>query len=173
LLAATVQSNFVAQASTTDGPAAAMTGINRALLRRAIEARFATVFHGVLGPDGRLSYCNAGQEPPLLIRRDGRVEELTVGGPVVGLLSVATYDAADVMLEPGDLVVVCSDGVTEARNTQGDEYGRDRMMALLSGRHGDDPIEVLEDLVSAVNAFAGREPQADDITALVLRYRRA
>ena len=70
LLAAAVQSNFAAQAPVSATPADAMARINNALLRRAIEARFATMFYGALTVDGQLSYCNAGQEPPLVVRAD-------------------------------------------------------------------------------------------------------
>jgi serine phosphatase RsbU (regulator of sigma subunit) len=172
LLAAAVQSNFVAQAQLTSGPAETMAGINRALLRRAVEARFATMFHGILRMDGRLSYCNAGQEPPVLVQSNGRVEELTCGGPVIGLLTGATYESANALLDTGDLVVVCSDGVTEARNDAGDEYGRQRLCDLVATWHGADPGTVLDAVLKSVNAFAESAPQGDDLTVLVLRYRR-
>ena len=170
LLAAVVQSNFVAQAPVSTDPADAMARINRALLRRAIQARFATMFYGAIAADGTLRYCNAGQEPPLLLHEDG-VEWLEQGGPVLGLLSIAAYEQATVSLRPGDLVVICSDGVTEARNAAGDEFGRDRLVAAMSGCHGGKPDAVLEQLLEAVRTFSAGEPQADDITALVLRYR--
>jgi len=71
LLAAVVQSNFVAQASVGTDPGQTTARVNTAMLRRPIEARFATMFHGVLTTDGRLSYCNAGQEPAIVVGRDG------------------------------------------------------------------------------------------------------
>ena len=172
LLAAAVQSNFNAQAPVSSDPADTMARVNKALLRRAIEARFATMFHGAVLADGRLNYCNAGQEPPLVVRTD-RVEWLETGGPVLGLLSVATYESDTVVLEPGDLVIVCSDGVTEARNPAGDEFGRDRLVASTRACHGWKPEQVLEHLLAAVRTFSEGAAQADDITALVLRYRGA
>jgi sigma-B regulation protein RsbU (phosphoserine phosphatase) len=147
-----------------------MARINKALLRRAIEARFATMFYGAVTADGTLSYCNAGQEPPLVVR-DGSVEWLEQGGPVLGLLSIATYEHASVSLAPGDLVVVCSDGVTEARNDAGEEFGRDRLVAAMTTCHGLRPDAVLEQLLGSVRRFSEGAPQGDDITALVLRYR--
>jgi len=170
LLAAAVQSNFVAQAPLSADPAEAMARVNKALLRRAIEARFATMFYGAVTPDGRLSYCNAGQEPPLVIGKSGTAW-LETGGPVLGLLSIATYEFDSVALEPGDLVVVCSDGVTEARNRAGDEFGRDRLVDAVRRSHGAKPEVVLEHLMGAVKLFSEGTPQADDVTALVLRYR--
>jgi sigma-B regulation protein RsbU (phosphoserine phosphatase) len=170
LLAAAVQSNFVALAPVSSEPAETMARVNKALLRRAIDARFATMFYGALTADGRLSYCNAGQEPPLVLGRNG-ISWLEIGGPVLGLLSIATYEFETVVLEPGDLVIVCSDGVTEARNRAGDEFGRDRFVEAVRGRHGAKPEAVLEHLIAAVKLFSEGAAQADDVTALVLRYR--
>jgi serine phosphatase RsbU (regulator of sigma subunit) len=170
LLAASVQSNFVALAPVSAHPAETMTRLNKALLRRAIESRFATMFHGELTMDGRLSYCNAGQEPPLVIGREG-VSWLEAGGPVLGLLPTAAYESATVILEPGDLVIICSDGVTEARNAVDDEFGRDGLVDAVRAHHGARPEIVLDRLIAAVKEFADGAQQADDITALVIRYR--
>ena len=170
LLAAAVQSNFAAHAPVSVSPADAMTRINKALLRRAIEARFATMFYGAITADGKLSYSNAGQEPPLVVRANS-TNWLEEGGPVLGLLSIATYAYETVSLEPGDLVVVCSDGVTEARNQAGDEFGRDRLLEALKGHHGSKPDIALEHVLGAVKSFSQGAAQADDITLLILRYK--
>ena len=170
LLAAAVQRNFIAPAPVSGDPADTLTRVNNALLRRAIEARFATMFHGVVNPDGYLSYCNGGQEPPLVLRRDG-MAWLEAGGPVLGLLPGATYEFDNVTLAAGDLVVVCSDGVTEARNEAGEEFGRERLIEAMQGCHGTKPDAVLERLFAAVRTFSHGTPQGDDITGLVLRYR--
>ena len=170
LLAATLQSHFVAHAQVAGEPADTVARINKALLRRAIEARFATMFYGLVGSDGVLRYCNAGQEPPAHVRRDG-VDWLEIGGPVVGLLDFATYEAGAAPLAPGDLIVVCSDGVTEARSVTGEEFGRDRVAAALVGVHGLSADAVLDRITSAVRQFSLGAAQSDDITALVLRYK--
>jgi serine phosphatase RsbU (regulator of sigma subunit) len=170
LLAAVVQSNFGALATVTHDPAEMMLRLNQALLRRQIDARFATMCYGLASPTGQFSYCNAGQEPPLVIGKNG-IKWLEVGGPVLGLLPAAKYEYATEQLEPGDLVVVCSDGVTEARNVANDEFGRDRMLEAVKSMHGAKSDAVLEQLLSAVNQFARGAPQADDITVLVFRYR--
>jgi phosphoserine phosphatase RsbU/P len=170
LLAAAVQSNFAAHAPVSATPADAMERINKALLRRAIEARFATMFYGAITADGKLSYSNAGQEPPLVVRANSTAW-LEEGGPVLGLLSIATYNYDTVPLAPGDLVVVCSDGVTEARNIAGDEFGRDRLLEALDGRHGSKPEAALEHVLGLVKTFSQGAAQADDITLLILRYK--
>lgn len=172
LLAAAVLTTFGAHAPISDSPADTMTRINTALLRRAVEARFATMFHGAVLADGTLRYCNAGQEPPLVVRRDG-VAWLEDGGPVLGLLSLASYDCGAAALAAGDLVVVCSDGVTEARNRQGEEFGRERLVDAMAPVHGHRPDAALERLLEEVRKFSDGAAQGDDITALVLRYRGA
>jgi phosphoserine phosphatase RsbU/P len=170
LLAAVVQSNFIAQASVGTDPGQTTARVNTAMLRRPIEARFATMFHGVLTRDGRLSYCNAGQEPAIVVGRDG-VVWLEVGGPVLGLLTVEGYECETVQLKPDDLVVVYSDGVTEAANVGGDEFGRERLVEAITCGHGTKPEMLLERVLDAVRTFSRDAPQADDITALILRYR--
>jgi serine phosphatase RsbU (regulator of sigma subunit) len=169
LLAAAVQSIFAAQAALGGNPAETMARINRALLRRAIEARFATMFYGVLWSDGRLSYCNAGHESPIIVGRTQR--SLETGGVVLGLFDNAKYDVETVQLEPGDTIVVFSDGVSEARNAADEELGRERLVAALGSSRNVSSEATLEKLLTAVREFTAGAPQADDVTALVLRYR--
>jgi phosphoserine phosphatase RsbU/P len=170
LLAAALQSNFVAHASLGSDPAQTTANINNALLRRPIEARFATLFHGVLSRDGRLSYCNAGHEPPVVIGKD-EVRNLDVGGPVLGLLTLAKYSAETIELAPNDLVVICSDGVTEAMNSVGSEFGRTRIVEAVLQSPDRKPEAVLDRLLASIRSFSQGTPQADDLTAMVLRYR--
>ena len=150
-----MQSNFVALAPVSSEPAETMARVNKALLRRAIDARFATMFYGALTPDGRLSYCNAGQEPPLVVGRNRSRGWRPVARSSV-CSSIATYEFETVVLEPGDLVIVCSDGVTEARNRAGDEFGRDRLVEAVRGRHGAKPEIVLEHLIACGQALFRR-----------------
>ena len=169
LLAVAVMNTFAALAPVCDNPAALSSRINGALLRRAVEARFATMFYGVTGPDGVLRYCNAGQEPPAVVRRD-RIEWLETGGIVLGLFPNAVYEAGMVRLDAGDLVVLFSDGITEARNTAGEEFGRARLEAVLRGCYGESAETTLGTVLSEIHQFSAGTLQYDDITVLVFRY---
>jgi sigma-B regulation protein RsbU (phosphoserine phosphatase) len=170
LQAAAVQTNFAAQASLGAPAGETVARINAALLRRAVDARFATMFYAALHPDGALEYSNAGQDPPILIRRNGDAELLETGGPVIGLLNGVHFDAATLRLDRGDVLVVCSDGVTEARNAANDEFGRERTIEALRGCHGKRPDAVMDSLMAAMRQFVGAAAPADDITVLILRY---
>ena len=102
--------------------------LNRFLYASTQTSRYVTLFYGELDPARRrLAYVNAGHVPPYVRRRDGREERLTAGGPVLGLLDDVALEAGEVALEPGDLLAVVTDGVTEALSPGGDEFGDERV----------------------------------------------
>ncbi|HXH07840.1 MAG TPA: SpoIIE family protein phosphatase [Vicinamibacterales bacterium] len=169
LLSALMQGIFAAQALSTLGPAATVRLINTALCKRGIESRFVTLFYGVLRPDGTLTYCNAGHNPPFVFT-GGRVVRLETGGPIVGLFDQVAFDEAVVALAPGDLVVVFSDGLSEAASPDGEEFGEGRLLDVLHEARAREPEAVLERLFAGVRAFSHGAVQADDLTAMVLRY---
>ena len=107
----------------------------------------------------------------MLVKRSGEVLLLETGGPVIGLLSGVSYDSAVVTMDPGDVVVVCSDGVTEARSVDGEEFGRDRTIAAVRHGYRQKPDVVMDALMAAMREFVGIAPQADDITVLIVRYQ--
>jgi phosphoserine phosphatase RsbU/P len=173
LMSALMQGMFASQAQYAEGPASAVTHMNKALCRRGLESRFVTLMFGIIRADGTLTYCNAGHNPPVIIGKSG-VRRLEEGGPVVGLLEFAPYSQESVKLDPGDIVVVFSDGVSEALNAAGEEFGDERLLeaAHQAARDADDVSSpaLVESIVSAVRAFTKEAPQSDDITAMVIRY---
>jgi phosphoserine phosphatase RsbU/P len=170
LLTAMIQGIFAAQIGTADSAAALITSVNEGLIRRSLQSRFATCVYGTLAGDGRLTYCNAGHNPPLLIARDG-IRRLQTGGLILGVFPQAVYDQETLTLEPGDLLVLFSDGVTEAFDAAGEQFGEERLRTCLDANRQCSPAELLERLLSAVRNFALGAPQYDDVTALVLRYK--
>src|SRR5215471_5991406 len=170
LLSAMMQGIFAAQAAASDTPRQTIARVNLALYKRGIESRFVTLMYGTLEPDGRLTYCNAGHNPPLVIGKSG-VRRLETGGPIVGLFEWATFEEETVTLSPGDWLIVFSDGVSEALSADGEEFGEPRIIAAAE-RHRDlPPSEFLQAIFSDVRAFTKGAPQSDDITALILRFQ--
>jgi sigma-B regulation protein RsbU (phosphoserine phosphatase) len=139
------------------------------LIRRAIESRFVTMFLAALTPDGKLTYCNAGHNPPFLLS-GGTVRRLETGGLIAGLFPMATYEEETVQLQPGDLLVIFSDGISEALNAAGEEFGDDRILASVKALPHDNVQTVLEGLVTTVKGFASGTLQSDDMTTVVMRY---
>jgi sigma-B regulation protein RsbU (phosphoserine phosphatase) len=171
LLTAMIQGVFSSQVATAASPAQLISSVNGSLIRRSIQNRFATVMYGALTPDGRLTYCNAGHNPPVLLRRD-RVQRLETGGLILGLFPEAGYDEETLELEPGDVLVIFSDGVTEAFNAAGEEFGEPRLLDCLQTNRDCEPAELLQKLLATVQQFTASAAQSDDVTALVLKYKR-
>ena len=169
LLTSKILGIFSAFASIGDEPAQTVDHINKVLTRRAIDARYATLLYGHLSPSGKLVFCNAGHNPPLVYGVDG-LRRIEAGGMPVGLFESAPYSADSVELKKGDTMVLYSDGVTEAHNVAGEEFGEERMVEVLK-RYCKEPAPVvLDHLIGAVRTFARGAEQYDDVTALVVKY---
>jgi sigma-B regulation protein RsbU (phosphoserine phosphatase) len=132
------------------------------------------MFFGILDDKGGLEYINAGHPSPILIRHTGAAEEaFTEGSFPVGLVPEAEYATASVKLEPGDTLVLFSDGVTEAMDPQEEFFGMPRLVKLVTGQN-DIPLDGLQKLLlEAVENFSRGASQADDLTLLLVRYRAA
>src|SRR5262249_3935017 len=169
LLAAAVLGMFSAEATYQMSPAPLITRLNVGLFRRAIESRFLTTFYGILGPDGSFTYCNAGHNPPLLVTANG-IRRLETGGVVLGLFETAAFEEETVTLQPGDLIVCFSDGVTEAMNPVNEEFSDDRLLASAEKHRGKTPQQVLDALLADVQAFCAGATQSDDVTVVMVRY---
>jgi sigma-B regulation protein RsbU (phosphoserine phosphatase) len=156
----------------TARPTQVLERLNGFLYASTQTSRYVTLFYGELDPAARrLDYVNAGHVPPYLRRADGQEERLTVGGPVLGLLDDVALDGGTLELGAGDLLAVVTDGVTEALDPRGDEFGDERVRRVLadSGERG--AAASLSALVAAVDAWAGAAGCTDDLTALILRAK--
>ena len=169
LLGARVQEIFAYRAPGAD-PATTVAAINAAMVKKGLEDRFVTIFYGILSPDGELTYCNAGHNPPLLVGANG-VHRLKTGGLIVGLFGEATYEQEVVTMSPGDTLITFSDGVSEAADAEGSDFGDERILECVRACPGGiEPRELIEQVMAAVREFTVGEPQSDDITVLVVRY---
>jgi serine phosphatase RsbU (regulator of sigma subunit) len=154
-------------------PVKVFNHINRFLCRHAEVGRYATMFIGLLGKDGVLEYIKAGHPSPLLLRK-GKVSELyTEGSFPVGLIPEAEYTSARLKLEPEDTLVLFSDGVTEAENTVHELFELARLSEVLASHPGASVEELQQAILDAVRAFTKGAHQSDDLTLLVVRYRKA
>ena len=152
-------------------PAKVFNHVNRFLCDHSEVGRYATVFFGVLDQEGHLEFINAGHPSPILIRRGVAEEAFTEGSYPVGLVPEAEYTAVCLKLEPGDTLVLFSDGVTEAADPDEQLFGTTRLKELLTGQL-ECPLEQLQKCVlEAVENFSRGAHQADDLTLLIVRYR--
>jgi ketosteroid isomerase-like protein len=169
LMAGTIQGIFGSQAQTGGPAGETLTHVNQVLSRRTLEARFATVVYGTLTRGGQFTYSNAGHNPPILISREGQ-RRLKTGGLILGVFKDARYEEETIQLSPGDTLVVFSDGITEAVNADGEEFGEDRLLACFLSASESSADDLLKKLLDAWYEFSGSTAQRDDATALVLRY---
>jgi serine phosphatase RsbU (regulator of sigma subunit) len=147
-----------------------MTRINKATCATCPSNRFITFFFSVLNAvTGELAYANAGHNPPILMRSNGDVEMLEGGGPVLGILSIAPYSEMHAQVDHGDMLVLYSDGVTEANNPAYDEFDEERFIEVLKAHRTLPAAEIVQAVIKAVTEFAAGAPQADDITLLVAK----
>jgi len=169
LLASAVLGMFSAEATYQTSAAAVITRLNHGLFRRAIESRFLTTFYGIMNSDGTFTYCNAGHNAPILVSASG-MRRLDAGGMVLGLFEHASFDEETIQLQPGDVIVAFSDGVTEALNPEGDEYSDDRLLASVVAHRDKTPQNILDGLLADVRTFCRDATQSDDLTIVMVRY---
>ena len=131
---------------------------------------FVTLFYAVYDPEtGLVRYANGGHNPPLLVHRDGSSTALPLtGGVALGVVPNFDFGTDQVVLQPGEALVLYTDGVSEAENSDSEEYGMDRLQAVFSGSAPSSAREANDAIFASVRAFAGDRSQSDDITCLVL-----
>ena len=147
-------------------PSEVVTLINQTLAPRTSPTKFVTLFAATLDPKtGVVEFTNAGHTPPLLIRTD-KVERLDQTDMVVGLFAQAQYRTQETRLDPGDTLVMFTDGVIEAENEAGDEYGLENVVNVGKTLHGQDPCAVIDRVEGAVIEFTEGHALGDDVTLL-------
>jgi serine phosphatase RsbU (regulator of sigma subunit) len=151
-----------------------MVRANRLLSAENAAAMFVTAFHGVLDlKSGVLRYCNAGHNPPYLLRAAGGHETLKATGIPFGVDGDMPYRIAETRLQPGDTLFLYSDGITEAFDPSVEEFGTTRLEAALEAARGKNATELVADVLAATATFAAGAEQSDDITVMALVYRGA
>jgi phosphoserine phosphatase RsbU/P len=151
-------------------PAEAMARINRTVVQNVPSNKYITFFLGRLEPQaGRVTYVNAGHNPPLLVRSDGRLEMLEEGGVVLGLFESTPYAQGVTTLSPGDTLVVFSDGVTETFNSRDEEFGDARVGDIIRRGRSLAAARLQSEILRELEAFSGGQKATDDRTLIILK----
>ncbi|GMV98467.1 MAG: hypothetical protein AMXMBFR83_28170 [Phycisphaerae bacterium] len=148
-----------------------LSEVNRHVCRETTTGEFVTGFYGVVTPDGRrLTYCNAGHDPPLRLR-NGRIDRLTRGGMALGVDCTAVFEREVLDLKPGDVLLFYTDGAVEALNFNDERFGRERLEESLI-RHADQPAQhAAQNILWDIRRFRGLADRTDDVTLVVMKVK--
>ncbi len=164
-----VHSYIRATAAYAPSPADTLLIVNESLVKQSDSDMFVSVFLGVLEPDkGMLIYANAGHDPPYLHRSEGKIERLVRTGPILGVFEEIPLVDKMVNLAAGDALLAYTDGVTDALNVEGEEYGASRFLDVV-GDSAETAVDYLARIEADLSAFIGQELQTDDITMLIIK----
>jgi sigma-B regulation protein RsbU (phosphoserine phosphatase) len=170
LLMMGLQARVRVLAEILDSPHELAERLNRILTAAGLNDRFITLFYAIYNPATQeLDYCNAGHNPPLLVRVDGKSQWLEGGGPVLGLLPEIAFEERTVLLQEGDTVLLYSDGVTEANNPAGEEFGEERLGESLLSLRFEPAQSILQGMIQTVQNWMNGVPPADDLTLVVVQ----
>ena len=175
LIMAVTQTLFRSNASRESNPAHIMDRINEAACTNNKSNMFVTMFMGVLDlPTGHLRYCNAGHEVPILISKESSAIHSSLlpaeANLPIGVFSDFKYKMQEITMQPGATLFLYTDGLTEARNTQHELFGRERLMQMMTECSAMDPKQLIETVIARVGQFSGDTEQSDDLTLLAVRY---
>jgi serine phosphatase RsbU (regulator of sigma subunit) len=171
LLMATFQASLKTLSETPCSLLALVGGMNRyACSNSQSGLRFTTAFLGEFDPASRkLIYVNAGHNQPIVLRKSNSLERLTAGGLPLGIMADAAYESGTTTLDPGDWLIVFTDGLVEAVNSAEEEYGEQRLINALHGSSQSSPSEMLRHLMTSLDVFVGATAQHDDVTVLLIK----
>lgn len=159
-------------ASQVEDPADCLNQVNSMLIPESDMTTFVTVFYGVLDTEtGHIQYCNGGHNLPYIIKSDGTVKQVeNTGGLLLGKIEPVEFESKEIKLEPGEKLVMYTDGVVEAVGEDGEMYNEELYEQFLEGRDKDSSQKIVQSTMVEVLQFVGKADQSDDITVLGLRY---
>lgn len=170
LLMSSLHAAVHAQASAHSSLSETISAVNKYLAENIPSNRFVTLFYAELDPlTGALAFINAGHNPPLIVHSAGTVENLSSGGLPLGILPDSPYREGRTLLQPGDVLVIYSDGVSEAVNPQGEEFGAQRLHSVVGLNIERSASGIRDRIESALTKFAQGTPAADDITLVIVK----
>jgi serine phosphatase RsbU (regulator of sigma subunit) len=171
LLASLLQGALITATDVPEALAHRVRSLNLFLNDRTGGEKYATIFYSLLEASGRLHYVNAAHCPPIIVCASGELITLETTGMPVGLIEPAEFTVAEQILQPGDKVILYTDGVTEAQSASGEFFGKKRLRAIALDYAASSSQHLHDAVQQAVTAFTEGAPQSDDITLVVLEYR--
>ncbi len=170
LLMSSLQASLRSQALINVESANCVQNINKLLYNNTESHRFATLFYGVLNPEEhKIKYCNAGHDQPILLRKAKLENQLESTGLILGVMEEFPYDSAMIDIEVDDVLILYTDGITEAMNADEEEFGLERTLAVITAHADQSAADIQQALLDAVNAHASGHTQSDDITLMVIK----
>jgi serine phosphatase RsbU (regulator of sigma subunit)/pSer/pThr/pTyr-binding forkhead associated (FHA) protein len=174
LLMSSLHAAVHAQASSHSSLADTISAVNKYLAENIPSNRFITLFYAELDPaSGGVSFINAGHNPPLIVHAAGTTENLSAGGLPLGIRHDADYSEGRTQLHPSDVLVIYSDGVSEAVNPQGEEFGTERLYQVVSHNLNASAAGIRDRIEAALTKWAQGTPAADDITLVIVKRQAA
>ncbi|MCD6118113.1 SpoIIE family protein phosphatase [bacterium] len=173
LLMANLQASLNVLAVEGTGDVSEIAGrINNLIFKNTALDKFITFFYGLINTENNtITFCNAGHNPPYKISKSGEITELTTGGIVLGMMENVLYKQETVSFNPGDKFVLYTDGVTEAMDELGEEFGEEKLKSIIFKSSDKNGTQLLNEIVSSVKDYEQGDVQADDITVVVVRRK--
>jgi serine phosphatase RsbU (regulator of sigma subunit) len=172
LLMTSLQAMISVLVRSVSSPAEMMETLNRNILERCPSNRFITLFLAVIDPfTGGISFCNAGHNRPVIVRRDGRIDLLKEGDLILGISPKAAYSDHRALIRPGDVLVMYSDGVTESTGPgeEAEEFGEERLAQVVAAHKAEDSKAVMGHILHDLHEYTAGAPFADDVTLVVVK----
>ncbi|MCK5737672.1 SpoIIE family protein phosphatase, partial [bacterium] len=172
LLMSNLQASFRAAAQLTSQPAKVMEMVNAQITRSTSPEKYATFLYGIFdGATDTFTFANAGHNFPVLVRRGEPARMLKQSDLIIGINATVSYQNHQTDIQPGDFLVVYTDGITEALNVQNEEFGEERFLSIMGERNWDNPRELRDFIYESVHAYTSGASQYDDITLVVFQVK--
>jgi len=170
LLMANLQATLRGQATLDISCKQCVQRSNKLMFQSTDSKKFATLFYGVLDvKNHQIIYCNAGHDNPYMVMQDKKIIRLNRGGVVLGFVPEFSFEEDTIAIESGSILVIYSDGITEAMNTQEQEFGEERLADVITGHMAESSESIIQHILGAVNTHIGDMPQMDDMTLLIIK----
>ena len=170
MLMSNLQATLRSQTSIQKTCKSIISNSNKLLFYSTEPTKFATLFYGILNLNlNEITYCNAGHNYPFYISKEGNISELRIGGTMLGSFLELPFDEDKILFDEGDMIVIYSDGITEAMNNNEDQYEEDKLKDVIIRNIEAPPSELVETIFNDVTRFVDKAPQSDDISLMIIK----